>query len=118
MPIDSRGNVIPCINLRNDGGTHRITTSTTSGARNTTPFRDNTVIVSLFSTTDVFIRFNDTAGDPVATSSDHFFPANTYYSFDLGGRIGEGYADPTPGRKFISALAVSLAGTLYISECA
>lgn len=117
MPKDSNGVSIPCITLRADGGAHKITTSTSSPARNTTPFKDDTVVISIWATEDVYIKFLDSPNDAPASADDHFYPASIYYNFDLGGRIGEAYADPTPGKKYISVLAVSKAGTVYISEC-
>ena len=117
MPLDNRGNVIPCITLRADGGAHKITTSTSSPARNTVPFKDDTIVIAVWATEDVYIKFLDSPNDAPASASDHFYPASVYYNFDLGGRIGAAYADPTPGKKYISVLGVSGAGTVYISEC-
>lgn len=117
MPLDGNGVPIPCITLRTDGGAHKITTSTSSPARNTVPFKDDTTVISAYATQDVYIKFLDSPNDAPASANDHFYPAGVYYNFDLGGRIGPAYADPVPGKKYISVLAVSSGGMFYVSEC-
>lgn len=106
LPLDSNKNPIPALRLKSSGGAHAITVSGTS-ARNSTAFADTTRVISLYSTTDVYVRLGGAA--VTADSSDHFFPANTYYDIAIGG-------DDTGHATYLAALQVSGGGTLYISE--
>lgn len=81
LPLDAGGNPIPAVAIR-PGGSHNITAGSATGT-NTTPFRDDTVIVSVFVDGDdgVFMEFGDSSVE--ATSSSHFFPGKIYYDFAL-----------------------------------
>ena len=105
LPTDVDDNPIPAVRLK-DGAAHSITTSGTS-AKNTTAFDSETRIISLFATEDVYIKFGGSS--VTATTSDHFFPKNTYYDVAIGGGRTAQYT-------YIAALQVSTAGTLYVSE--
>ncbi|MDP7143378.1 MAG: hypothetical protein QF692_03095 [Alphaproteobacteria bacterium] len=105
MPQDIDGHPIPAVRLK-EGGAHTISTGASS-ARNITAFDPETRIVSLYATEPVYIRFGASGVD--ATSSDHYFPAGTYYDVSIGG-------DKATHYTHIAALAVNTAGTLYISE--
>ncbi len=105
MPLDSNNNPVPALRLKN-GGAHTIT-SGLSSTRNTAAFDTDTEIVSVYATTPVYIKFGG-SGVKAATS-DHYFPAGTYYDFAIGG-------DSVGHASHLAALAVSDAGTVYISE--
>ncbi|MCD8496983.1 MAG: hypothetical protein LRZ85_02200 [Alphaproteobacteria bacterium] len=106
LPLDVNNNPIPALRLKTSGGAHAITVSGTS-ARNSTAFAAGTRVISLYATTDIYVRLG--GASVAATSADHFFPANTYYDIALGG--GE-----TGHATHIAALQVSGGGTLYVSE--
>jgi hypothetical protein len=105
LPRDSNDNVIPALRLR-DGGAHVISASGTS-ARNITAFNADTRIVSLYTSSPVYLKFGDSS--VTATSSDHYFPADVYYDVSIGG-------DKMAHYTHIAALAVSASGSVYISE--
>jgi hypothetical protein len=105
LPTDNDGRAIPAMRLR-DGGAHAVTSSGTS-ARNTKNFNDNTKIVSVYATQDVYLKFGDDT--VIATTSDHFFPAGVYYDFAIGG-------GKSKQAKRLAVLQVSAGGTIYISE--
>lgn len=105
LPLDSNNNPIPALRLKDDGA-HAISV-TSSSARNASAFSPGTRVISLYATTDVFVRFG---GESVsATGSDHFFPAGVYYDVAIGG-------DGVAHDGYIAALRVSADGMLYISE--
>ncbi len=107
LPKDADNNVIPALRLA-DGGAHSLATSA-NAIRNITPFDDTTKIISLYATVPVYIKLGD--GTVTATTSDHYFPANTYYDIAISGGAGKG-----PQDAYLSVLRVSDDGTLYISE--
>lgn len=107
LPKDADNNAIPALRL-SDNGAHQITTTGTA-SRNATAFAEDTKIISLYATTDVYIAFGDSA--VTATTSDHFFPAGLYY--DVAITAGNG---KTAHNAYVSALRVSSDGILYISE--
>ena len=91
-----------------DGGAHTLNI-TGAAASNATAFDEGTKVISVYSTTDVYLKFGDTGVN--ATTSDHFFPANTYYDIALSGGAGKG-----AHHAYLSALRVTEDGTLYVSE--
>lgn len=105
LPKDADNNPIPAIRLK-EGGAHSITTSAAS-AKNAVAFDPKTLIVSLFATEDVYIKFGDSS--VVATASDHFFPKGIYYDVAIGG-------DKVAQYTHLAALQASAAGTVYLSE--
>jgi len=105
LPVDVNDNPIPALRLK-DSGAHSISITATS-ARNSTAFDTDTRIISIYSTTDVYLNFGDNS--VTADSADHFFPADTYYDFAIGG-------DGTGHFTHVAALRVTSDGTLYISE--
>lgn len=107
LPKDADNNVIPALRLR-DGGAHVINTTATATS-NVTAFDEATKVISLYATTPVFVKFGD-AG-VTATSVDHYIPAAVYYDVAISAGSGKG-----PHYDYISAIAVSDDGTLYISE--
>ena len=108
LPLDLDGNTIPVLKLKQSGA-HAINISDTA-ARNITGFDNDTRVVSVFSTVPVYLAFGETTS-VTANSSDHFFPANTYYDIAIGG-------EKTSHLKYLSAIAVdsSDTGSLFISE--
>lgn len=105
LPTDSNDNTIPAVRLK-PAGAHTITTSGTS-VRNIMPFDADTRIISIYATEDVYLNFGD---DTVtAATTDHFFPAGTYYDFSIGG-------DNVRHYTHVAALQVSTGGTVYVSE--
>jgi hypothetical protein len=107
LPKDADNNTIPALRLR-DGGAHTLTISGAS-ASNASAFDEDTKVISIYSTTDVYLKFGD-AG-VTSTTNDHFFPANTYYDIALSGGAGKG-----AHHAYMSAIRVTEDGTLYISE--
>ncbi len=105
LPTDENNNPIPALRLR-DGGAQKITV-TSSSARNATAFDADTRVISLYSTSPVYVRF----GGPTvtATSSDHYFPANVYYDISIGGEDAAHFT-------YVAALRTDTDCTLYISE--
>lgn len=106
MPLDRDGNPIPALALKEDGA-HTISVSATS-ARNAVAFNENTRVISVYATVDVYLKFSEDS-TVTATSGDHFFPANTYYDIAIGG-------NKTSHKPYLAALRVNSDGTLYISE--
>lgn len=106
LPTDINNLPIPALRLA-DGGAHAISTSATA-ARNSTAIGDDTRVISIYATEDVFLKFG---GDDSVTadSADHFFPKGIYYDFGIGGR--------KRGKiTHVSAIRASEDGTVYISE--
>lgn len=107
LPKDADNNTIPALRLA-DGGAHSINV-TAAAALNATAFKDDTKIISLYATAPVYLKLGDNGA--VATVSDHYFPANTYYDIAITGGAGKGAHN-----AYISVLRVSDDCTLYISE--
>lgn len=105
LPQDSNQTPIPALRLRS-GGAHVISASGSS-ARNASAFSDETRVISVYATVPVYLNFGDNA--VLATSSDHYFPAGTYYDLSIGG-------GDTAQSSYVSVLAVGTNGTVYISE--
>lgn len=105
LPQDKDGNPVPAIRLK-DEGAHTMSVSGIA-ARNGTAFDPETRIISVFATEPVFVKFGDET--VTATNADHYFPANVYYDFAIGGdKVGQ--------YSHISAIAAGAAGNVYISE--
>lgn len=105
LPQDSDSNPIPVMRLK-DSGAHKVTI-TSSSARNATAFDAETRVIGLYSDVDIYIAFGDNT--KTATTSDHFFPAKTYYDVAIG-------SDRTGHATHIAAISNGTDGTLYISE--
>ncbi|MCB1555785.1 MAG: hypothetical protein KDJ15_00565 [Alphaproteobacteria bacterium] len=106
LPTDSFNQVIPAVRLK-ESGAHTLAPTTTIAARNTVAFDEDTRVVSVYATEAVYLTF----GGPgvTATAADHYFPADTYYDFSIGG--------PKVGLyTHLSALCASADGNVYISE--
>ena len=105
LPLDTNDNPIPAMRLKH-GGAHTIASSVAS-ARNTTAFSPQTNIISLYATQNIFVKFGDSAVS--AATTDHFFPAGTYYDISIG--------DESTGHyTHVAVLRESADGTVYISE--
>ncbi len=105
LPQDLNDNPIPALRLKN-GGAHHITVGASS-AKNVAAFDKQTRIISIYSDVPTYIAFGDSSVS--ATTSDHYFPANTYYDLAIGG-------DNSAHYTHIAVLQVSQAGNIYISE--
>ncbi|MEM7651432.1 MAG: hypothetical protein AAF204_05050 [Pseudomonadota bacterium] len=105
LPLDINDNPIPALRLKS-GGAHSINSSASS-ARNATAFADETRVVSLYATQDVYISFG--GATVTASTSDHFFPAGVYYDIALGG-------DATGHFTHVAVLRASADGQVYVSE--
>ena len=105
LPLDSNDHPIPALRLKS-GAAHSLSTSDTS-VRNSTAFSDETRVVSVFATQDVYLNFGDASVS--ASSSDHFFPAGIYYDVAIGGNSTGHYTH-------VAALRVADDGAVYISE--
>ena len=107
LPKDADNNAIPALRLK-DNDAHSIAVTATS-ARNTTAFNDDTKVISIYATADIFIRFGDNT--TVATTSDHFFPGGVYYDIAITGGSGKG-----PHNSHLAVVRSTEDSTLYISE--
>ena len=105
LPLDVNDNPIPALRLK-PGAAH-VLSSGASSARNSTAFDEETRVVSVYATEDVYLNFGD--GSVTATSNDHFFPAGLYYDVALGG-------DGAPHYTHMAVLQVAGPGSIYISE--
>ena len=105
LPTDANNQTIPAMRLQ-QGGAHAITATTTS-ARNTTAFKANTRVVSIYATVPVFIRFGTST--VTATTTDHYFPAGVYYDVAIASADDENYG-------YLAVLRTDTNGTVYISE--
>jgi len=107
LPKDADNNVIPALRLK-DSGAHQISV-TSSSARNSTAFDEDTRVISVYATGPVYLNL----GDPgvTATVTDHYFPAGVYYDIAIGGGSGNG-----PHNTHIAAIRADQDCTLYISE--
>ncbi len=106
LPKDSNDNSIPVMRLK-DSGAHTISATTSGSARNSTGFSATTRVVSVYSNSDLYIKFGDSS--VTAAASDHFFPAGVYYDFAIGG-------DDAAHKTHLAARAVDTNGPVYISE--
>lgn len=105
LPLDSNNNPIPALRLKNSGA--HVLASSASSARNAAAFDVDTRVISAYASQDVYINFG--GASVTATSSDHFFPAGTYYDFAIGG-------DGTGHYTHVAVLRVSADGNVYVSE--
>lgn len=105
LPRDSDNTPIPALRLK-PSGAHSINASGTT-ARNATAFDTDTRVISVYSTTPIYMTFGDNT--VTATASDHYFPAGLYFDYAIGG-------DKTLHTQHIAVLAESGTGTVYISE--
>ncbi len=106
LPTDENGHPIPALRFM-PAGAHVLTVGATS--TRVGPFNAKTRVISIFATGPVFLSSGDAT--VVAASSDHFFPAGTYYHASLGGDL--------QGRDrhgYLAALRADSDCTLYISE--
>lgn len=106
LPMDSFDNVIPALRLKT-GGAHNLAEATGASARNSAAFHGATRVVSLYATGPVYVAFGDSSVS--ASSSDHYFPADTYYDFAIGG-------DRVAQASHVAVLAADSACTVYVSE--
>jgi len=117
MPKDDNGNAIPALSLARDGGAHNLSVPANGmgTVQNTTRFRRETRVASLYLTVPCYIKFGFDASVR-ATSSDHYFPEGVYYDFAIGGKGGPASMDEVQNYGYISVLAVSSSGNAYLSE--
>ena len=105
LPRDNDNMPIPALRL-NPNGAHQIN-ATSISTRNSTAFNADTRIVSIYATVPVRIQYGDNT--VTATSNSHFFPANIYYDFAIGG-------GKTIHSTHIAVIADSSDGIIYLSE--
>lgn len=105
LPSDANGRAIPAMRLR--PGAAQTISATSTSARNSTAFNEETRVIGIYATVPVFVRLGDST--VTATSSDHYIPAETYFDIAVGGGIPDQYTHAA----FIRA---SSDGTVYISE--
>jgi len=105
LPRDSDNTPIPALRL-NPNGAHQLN-ATSTASRNTIAFDEDTRVISVYATNDIYIQFGDNTVD--ATLTDHFFPKGLYYDFAIGG-------DKTFQTQYLSVLAISSDCDVYISE--
>ncbi|MFK7839519.1 MAG: hypothetical protein AB8B83_04245 [Bdellovibrionales bacterium] len=105
LPTDANDFVIPALRLMPNGA-HTIQ-SGISAQRNSTAFSNDTRVISIYATEDVYLHFGDASVS--ASTNDHFFPKGVYYDVAIA-------ADASAAYSHVSALQVSNAGSVYISE--
>lgn len=105
LPQDSDNNPIPAMRLKASAA-HTIAAGG-SAARNSTAFDADTRVVSVYADVPVYIAFGDSS--VTASASDHYFPEGVYYDFAIGG-------DRTGQATYLSVIAVSATGSVYVSE--
>ena len=105
LPTDSNDHVIPALRLKSSGA--QTISATASTAKNATAFDAATRVVTLYADVPVYLAFGDAS--ITATTSDHYFPEGTYYTFSIGG-------DSCAHDTYVAALAFAANGTVYISE--
>lgn len=91
-----------------DDAAHSVAVSATS-ARNASAFDEDTKVISLYATGPVYLKFGDSSVS--AGTSDHYFPADTYYDVAISGGGGKGVR-----YTHVAALRADQDCTLYISE--
>ena len=104
LPRDANHDTIQALRLK-EGGSHQVN-AIASSAQNTTAFDEDTRVVSVYATQDIYVAFGSDA--VTATTADHFFPAGIYYDFSISGGDER--------HTHIAVLAASDDGTVYISE--
>lgn len=105
LPDDDNKRPIPALRLKQDGA-HSIS-ATSSSTSNANAFDQNTKVVSVYATVDVYLNFGDSGIS--ADANDHFYPAGIYYDFSIG--------EEDARHKYLAVLrAGSTDGTVYISE--
>jgi hypothetical protein len=107
LPKDADNNVIPALRLA-DGGAHTLAVGA-APTRNNNAFKEDTKIISLYTTAPAYVKLGDQ--NVTATTTDHFFPAGTYYDIAITGGAGKSAQD-----MYLSVLRVTDDGTLFISE--
>ncbi|MCK5384125.1 MAG: hypothetical protein KAJ29_01020 [Alphaproteobacteria bacterium] len=105
LPRDANNVPLPAMRLKNDCA-HVIDVSSTS-AKNTSAFDQQTRIVSLYATGPVYLRFGSSS--VTATTSDHYFPEGVYCDVSIGG-------DKTGQSSHVAVIAASYDCQLFISE--
>ena len=105
LPRDTDNVPIPALRLK-PSGAHKIDATTTS-AKNTTAFEDDTQIVSVYATGAVYVNFGQS--DVSATPTDHYFPNGLYYDIAVGG-------DKTLHTPYLAVISAGSDCTVYISE--
>jgi hypothetical protein len=79
LPKDDDNNPIPALRLR-DGAAHKIIANDIV-ANNSTAFNQDTKVISVYATEDIYLEFGDIS--IVTTNASHFFPAGIYYDFAI-----------------------------------
>lgn len=117
LPKDINGATIPALSLA-DGGGHTLAATTGASARNATPFKSTTQVISINAKTEVWIAFGDETVTVAAGGAGvHYFPAGVYYDFAIGGFVNTGFNNQkVPQKTHVAVRAVSADGAVYISE--
>ena len=105
LPTDTNNNPIPVMRPR-PGFSQSVAVTATS-ARNATAFDPATRVVGLYATVPMFVRLGNSS--VVATTTDHYLPADTYMDISVAGATAQSYSH-------IAAVRASSDGTLYLSE--
>lgn len=102
MPKDREGRSIPVLGFKKLGSqSFGVTTASARSVNALVIESDDAAVVSLYATADMFVNFGDNT--VVATTNDHFLPANQYMDIKVG-------------HTHIAAITESDTGKLYISE--
>jgi len=105
LPTDANDSAIQALRLKPNCA--HVISSSGSSARNSTPFDDETRVVSIYASEDVYINFG--GASVTADTSDHFFPKGVYYDIAIGAEASARYTH-------IAVRQVSAGGSVYISE--
>src|SRR5210317_325662 len=107
QPRDDGNDPIPVLGLRPSGGQQIVF----SGASARSTAVSNSVrVVTLYATQDCFVETGDATVEANGSTS-HFLPASIPYDISLGAETVASEND-----RYVSVIAVSDSGTLYLSE--
>jgi hypothetical protein len=107
QPRDDGNEAIPVLGLRPGGGKQIVF----SGASTRSTAISNSVrVVTLYATQDCFVETGDATVEANGSTS-HFLPASIPYDISLGAETVASEND-----RYVSVIAVSDSGTLYLSE--
>jgi len=107
QPRDDANAPIPVLALRPGGGQQIAVDASSARSAAVHP---SVRVVTLYSSVDAFIEIGDE--DVIAsTATSHFLPAGLPYDISLGAETR-----PSDNPRYVACIALSEAGTLYLSE--
>src|SRR5688572_14582697 len=104
LPLDNQGNAIPVLAILPAGG--QKVAATVASARQTTAFKGETRVVSLYATEDMYIEFGN-ASVTANTDTSFFFAKGIYKDFAVNDRDEVKFLH-------VAAIRATADGTLYV----